>query len=127
MIVAMQPGASEEQIQDVIAHLVQLGFEVHRSTGARQTVLGAVGARADFDIRDIEVLAGVQEVHRISAPYKLAASRWWSWPGHARSNRASSFSRPPSRWRGPAPACCAAAHLSRVLRPTPFRVWERKD
>ncbi len=73
MIVAMQPGASEEQIQDVIAHLVQLGFEVHRSTGARQTVLGAVGARADFDIRDIEVLAGVQEVHRISAPYKLAA------------------------------------------------------
>ncbi len=73
MIVAMQPGASEEQIQDVIAHLVQLGFEVHRSTGARQTVLGAVGARADFDIRDIEVLAGVQEVHRISAPYKLVA------------------------------------------------------
>jgi 3-deoxy-7-phosphoheptulonate synthase len=72
MIVAMQESASEEQIQQVIEHLVKMGFEVHRSTGARQTVLGAVGARADFDIRNLEMLSGVQEVHRISSPYKLA-------------------------------------------------------
>src|SRR5215472_16910068 len=72
MIVAMQESASEEQIQQVIEHLVKMGFEVHRSTGARQTVLGAVGARADFDIRNLEMLTGVQEVHRISSPYKLA-------------------------------------------------------
>src|SRR5256885_12052870 len=72
MIVAMQEGAKQEQIQLVIDRLVSMGFEVHRSTGERQTVLGAVGARADFDIRDVEVLPGVQEVHRISAPYKLA-------------------------------------------------------
>src|ERR1051326_6979425 len=72
MIVAMQESASEEQIQQVIERLVNMGFEIHRSTGARQTVLGAVGARADFDIRDIEVLPGVGEVHRISSPYKLA-------------------------------------------------------
>jgi 3-deoxy-7-phosphoheptulonate synthase len=72
MIVAMQEAATEEQIQQVIAHLVGMGFTVHRSTGARQTVVAAVGARADFDIRNLEVFAGVQEVHRISAPYKLA-------------------------------------------------------
>src|SRR5215470_2354456 len=72
MIVAMQEDASREQIQHVIDRLVSMGFEVHRSTGERQTVLGAVGARADFDVRDVEVLPGVQEVHRISAPYKLA-------------------------------------------------------
>jgi 3-deoxy-7-phosphoheptulonate synthase len=35
-------------------------------------VLAAVGARIDFDTRNLEVLSGVQEVHRISAPYKLA-------------------------------------------------------
>ena len=73
MIVAMQEGASEEQIQGVIEHLVHLGFSVHRSTGERHTVLGAVGARSDFDLRDIEVLDGVNQVHRISAPYKLVA------------------------------------------------------
>jgi 3-deoxy-7-phosphoheptulonate synthase len=73
MIVAMQERASEEQIQGVIERLVELGFEVHRSTGKLQTVLGAVGARVDFDIRDVEVMDGVKEVHRISSPYKLVA------------------------------------------------------
>ena len=72
MIIAMQQGATEEQIQHVIARLVDMGFEVHRSTGAVQTVLGAVGLRPDFDIREIEVLDGVKEAHRISSPYKLA-------------------------------------------------------
>lgn len=73
MIVAMQEKASEEQIQQVIERLIGMGFEVHRSTGERQTVLGAVGARHEFDIRDIEVLPGVGEAHRISSPYKLVA------------------------------------------------------
>ena len=72
MIVAMQETASEDQIRHVIEHLVNMGFSVHRSTGARQTVVAAVGARAEFDIRILEVLPGVEQVHRISAPYKLA-------------------------------------------------------
>ena len=72
MIVAMQEGADEELIQQVIEHLVRTGFEVHRSTGAKMTVLGAVGSGIEFDIRIIELLPGVQEVHRISSPYKLA-------------------------------------------------------
>src|ERR1700684_1887445 len=72
MIVAMQEGADEQLIQRVIEHLVKIGFEVHRSTGARMTVLGAVGAGIDFDIRNVELMPGVQEVHRISSPYKLA-------------------------------------------------------
>ena len=72
MIVAMQESATEEQIQRVVEHLVERGFSVHRSTGARQTVVAAVGARIDFDIRNLEVLDGVEHVHRISAPYKLA-------------------------------------------------------
>jgi 3-deoxy-7-phosphoheptulonate synthase len=73
MIVAMQEQATEDQIQHVIERLINMGFEVHRSTGARQTVLGAVGAPHEFDIRDIEVLPGVGEAHRISSPYKLVA------------------------------------------------------
>jgi 3-deoxy-7-phosphoheptulonate synthase len=72
MIVAMQESSSEDQIQHVIDQLVRMGFEVHRSTGARQTVLGGVGAPHDFDIREIEMMPGVQEAHRISSPYKLA-------------------------------------------------------
>src|ERR1700736_866245 len=72
MIVAMQESATDQQIQDVVEHLVRMGFSVHRTTGERQTILAAVGARTDFDTRNLEVLSGVEHVHRISAPYKLA-------------------------------------------------------
>lgn len=72
MIIAMQDHASEDQIQRVIDQLVQMGFEVHRSTGALKTVLGGVGSQTDFDTREIEMLPGVQEVHRITSPYRLA-------------------------------------------------------
>jgi 3-deoxy-7-phosphoheptulonate synthase len=71
MIVAMWETATESQIQEVTNHLIKMGFAVHRTTGARQSVLAAVGKRIDFDIRELEVLPGVQGVHRISAPYKL--------------------------------------------------------
>jgi len=49
-----------------------MGFSVHRTTGERQSILAAVGARSDFDTRNLEVLSGVEHVHRISAPYKLS-------------------------------------------------------
>ncbi|HWF12630.1 MAG TPA: 3-deoxy-7-phosphoheptulonate synthase [Candidatus Acidoferrales bacterium] len=73
MVVVMQERAKEEQIQHVINRLVSMGFDIHRSTGASQTVLGAVGVPADFDPRDVEVLDGVSEVVRITHPYKLAS------------------------------------------------------
>ena len=76
MVVVMQVGATEEQVQHVMDKLMGLGFDIHRSTGARQTVLGAVGAKIDFDTRDIEIIEGVAEVLRISAPYKLASRQF---------------------------------------------------
>ena len=72
MVVVMQEGATEEQIQSVIARLIHMGFDVHRSTGASHTVLGAVGG-APVDHRDIELLDGVREVVKISASYKLGS------------------------------------------------------
>jgi 3-deoxy-7-phosphoheptulonate synthase len=73
MVVVMQVGATEDNIQYVINKLMDMGFDIHRSTGARHTVLGAVGTKVDFDTRDIELLEGVEEVVRITAPYKLAS------------------------------------------------------
>jgi 3-deoxy-7-phosphoheptulonate synthase len=68
----MRERASDAQVQAVIAKLIEMGFDVHRSTGALKTVLGAVGGSRQFDTALIEVLDGVQEVHRITEPYKLA-------------------------------------------------------
>ena len=72
MVVVMQERATEDQIQNVIDRLIQMGFDVHRSTGTTHTVLGAVGG-APVDQRDIELLEGVREVVKISASYKLAS------------------------------------------------------
>lgn len=72
MIVVMEENASEEQVTRVVDRLVNWGFDIHRSTGARYTILGAVGAQI-ADTRDIELLEGVHEVIRVSAPYKLAS------------------------------------------------------
>jgi 3-deoxy-7-phosphoheptulonate synthase len=73
MVVVMKERAQDEQVQRVIAQLVEMGFDVHRSTGALKTVIGAVGGNRQFDSALIEVMDGVQEVHRITEPYKLAS------------------------------------------------------
>jgi 3-deoxy-7-phosphoheptulonate synthase len=69
----MQQGATEQQIQTVIDRLVEMGFDVHRSTGVIHTVLGGVGGKDDFDLGIFEVMEGVKEAHRIVSPYKLAS------------------------------------------------------
>src|SRR5450755_3179819 len=73
MLVVMEEGAAEPQVQKVIDRLVSMGFTVHRSTGVTHTLLGGVGPVADFDPIDFEVLDGVKECHRIVSPYKLAS------------------------------------------------------
>src|SRR5580704_9459042 len=72
MVVVMEARATEAQIELVVARLVEMGMDVHRSTGVTRTVLGAVGqGRPDAAL--IELLDGVHEVVRITEPYKLAS------------------------------------------------------
>jgi 3-deoxy-7-phosphoheptulonate synthase len=73
MVVVMQEGAEESQVQKVIDRLVSMGFIVHRSSGVMHTVLGGVGPVGDFDPVEFEVMDGVKECHRIVSPYKLAS------------------------------------------------------
>jgi 3-deoxy-7-phosphoheptulonate synthase len=73
MLVVMQQGATEEQIDAVIGRMMEMGFDVHRSTGVVHTVLGGVGGDDEFDLEIFEVMEGVKEAHRIISPYKLAS------------------------------------------------------
>ena len=72
MVVVMEERATEAQIQDVISQLLEMGFDIHRSTGALRTVIGAVGG-TQGDPRLLELKPGVHQVLRISEPYKLAS------------------------------------------------------
>jgi 3-deoxy-7-phosphoheptulonate synthase len=72
MVVVMEERATEAQIEKVVARLVEMGMDVHRSTGVTRTVLGAVG-QGHPDKALLELLDGVHEVLRITEPYKLAS------------------------------------------------------
>jgi 3-deoxy-7-phosphoheptulonate synthase len=72
MVIVMEQTATEAEIQKVIETLVEVGYDVHRSSGVSHTVLGAVGTpRSPVDPRALELIAGVREVVKISEPYKL--------------------------------------------------------
>ena len=74
MVVILEKNATPEQIANVTKHLEGFGFQIHKSTGAERTILGAIGVKPNFDTRNISILDGVDEVYRITTPYKLDLS-----------------------------------------------------
>ena len=73
MIIVMQKHATDSTVERVVSELITRGFDVHRSTGSDQTVLGIVGKVDTLDPREFELFEGVQEVVRVSEPYKLTS------------------------------------------------------
>ncbi|HYO77263.1 MAG TPA: 3-deoxy-7-phosphoheptulonate synthase, partial [Thermoanaerobaculia bacterium] len=73
MVIVMKKHAADSSIERVVAELSARGFDVHRSTGSDQTVLGVVGRVDTVDPREFELLEDVQEVVRVSEPYKLTS------------------------------------------------------
>jgi 3-deoxy-7-phosphoheptulonate synthase len=73
MIVVLESGVVEKQIEEIIRVLRDHKFDVHRSAGVQHIVLGAIGVHPEFDHRQIELLSGVAEVLRVTEPFKLAS------------------------------------------------------
>src|SRR5256714_5499423 len=76
MVIVMQKHTSESNVEHVMSELIARGFDVHRSTGSDQTILGVVGDVASIDPREFELFDGVQEAVRVSEPYKLSSRTW---------------------------------------------------
>ena len=73
MIVVLEKNVKEEQLKNIIKHLEDSGFKVHQSSGEERTILGAIGVQPNFDTRKIKILEGVEEVYRITDPFKMAS------------------------------------------------------
>ena len=73
MVVVMEENASEDAIQKVISRLTEINFDIHRSTGVNQTVLGAIGDKRGIDTRMLELMDGVQKIVPITEPFKLTS------------------------------------------------------
>lgn len=76
MIVVMEQGASEQQIDQVVSRLQDFGFDVHLSRGVERTVIGAIGEKTAEKIQQLEATAGVQKIVPILQPYKLAGKEF---------------------------------------------------
>jgi 3-deoxy-7-phosphoheptulonate synthase len=73
MLVVMKSQATQEEIQAVCDHIVQLGFRPHPLPGAQRTAIGITGNQGEVDRGNLESLSGVAEVIRVSKAYKLAS------------------------------------------------------
>lgn len=73
MIVVLEKNITDEQLKNITQHLEDYGFTIHKSSGAERTILGAIGVQPNFDTRKIKILDGVEEVYRITDPFKLAS------------------------------------------------------
>jgi 3-deoxy-7-phosphoheptulonate synthase len=73
VVVVMQGSATPAEVEKVVERLEGMGFAVHRSTSANRTVLGVVGTDVHGDPQLVASYDGVQEIVKISEPYKLAS------------------------------------------------------
>ncbi|MBN2209844.1 MAG: 3-deoxy-7-phosphoheptulonate synthase [Sedimentisphaerales bacterium] len=73
MIVVMNPGASEEQLQHVVKMVEEMGLTSHIIRGTNRTVVAAVGDKRMVDKGAIENAPGVEKIVPILAPFKVAS------------------------------------------------------
>lgn len=73
MIIVLRPDATEEQKDHIVRKLKSLGLQAHISKGTERTVIGAIGDEAVLRTIPLEAIPGVEAVHPILKPYKLAS------------------------------------------------------
>ena len=73
MLVVMQAQATEDQVRAVCQKIETLGYRPHAMPGAQRTAIGITGNKGEVEAGSIEEMPGVQEVIRVSKPYKLGS------------------------------------------------------
>jgi 3-deoxy-7-phosphoheptulonate synthase len=73
MLVVMQAQATEEQVRAVCQKIEALGYRPHSMPGAQRTAIGITGNKGEVEAGSLEEMPGVQEVIKVSKPYKLVS------------------------------------------------------
>ncbi|MCL6555553.1 MAG: 3-deoxy-7-phosphoheptulonate synthase [Burkholderiales bacterium] len=76
MIVVMENGATEEQIEAVVRKIKEYGCDANVSRGTERTVIGAIGDERKIDQEAIDALPGVEYSMHVVKPYKIVAREW---------------------------------------------------
>jgi 3-deoxy-7-phosphoheptulonate synthase len=73
MLVVMQAHATEAQVRAVCQKIEALGYRAHSIPGAERTAIGITGNKGEVEPGTLEEMSGVQEVIRVTKPYKLVS------------------------------------------------------
>jgi 3-deoxy-7-phosphoheptulonate synthase len=73
MVVVMRPGAAPDEVDAVVARVEHAGGSAFISRGVSRTIVGLVGDIAAFLTLNLKAMPGVQDVVRVSKPYKLVS------------------------------------------------------
>ena len=73
MLVVMQAHATEEQVRAVCQKIELMGYRPHPMPGATRTAIGVTGNQGEVEQGTLGEMPGVQEVIRVSKPYKLVS------------------------------------------------------
>ena len=72
MIAVIRKGVSDARVAELCERLRERGLETHVSVGTYQTIVGLVGDTASIDIRLLESLDEIEQIKRVSEPFKKA-------------------------------------------------------
>ncbi len=73
MLVVMRAQATEDQVRAVCKKVESLGYRAHPMPGAQRTAIGITGNKGEVEPGTLGEMPGVQEVIRVSKPYKLVS------------------------------------------------------
>ena len=73
MILVLRTDATQPQIDHVIERVEELGFEPRVITGAFRTIVALIGDDNAPGVEKLDAIPGVEHVHRILKPFKLAS------------------------------------------------------
>jgi 3-deoxy-7-phosphoheptulonate synthase len=76
MIIVMNNGATDEQIDGVVKKIREFGLDANISKGVERTVIGAIGDERKLDQELFDALPGVEQSMHIVKPYKIVGREW---------------------------------------------------
>jgi 3-deoxy-7-phosphoheptulonate synthase len=89
MVVVMRSGANDGDVDKVVKAIAEVGGDAFVSRGKHQTIVGLVGDLTQFAELPLHAFPGVEDVIRVSRPYKLVSTE--------------THPRPSTVWVGDAP------------------------
>lgn len=75
MIIQLKKNITEKQKKLILDSVNSIGYQVNEVKTQFSHYLVSVGKK-EFDIRQIGLMEGIRDVHRVSDPYKLVSKKW---------------------------------------------------